>query len=135
MRPTAASHHHLGNTLIQLGRVPEAMTNFDAALKLNPKFVASANNLAWLLATNETVRDGARAVALLENLLQNRETRTPGNLDTLAAAYAEAGRFDEALKTATEAVRLAKAEGDARKSRSIQKRLSLYQQNKPFRDE
>ena len=134
LRPTAIAHHILGTTLIQLGRVPEAMTSFNAALKLNPRLVASANNLAWLLATNETVRDGARAVTLLENLLQKREARTPGNLDTLAAAYAESGRFDEAIKTATEAVRLAKAEGDVRKSRSIQKRLSLYQQSKPYRE-
>ncbi len=135
LRPSAIAHHHLGNTLIQLGRVPDAVASFDAALNINPGFMASANNLAWLLATHEAVRDGAKAVTLAEGLCQKSEAQTAGNLDTLAAAYAETGRFDEAIETAQEAIRLAKAEGDVQKSQRIQKRLALYQQGQPFREE
>ena len=81
LRPSALAHHHLGNTLIQLGRIPDAIASFDAALQLNPRLAASANNLAWLLATHESVRDGARAVIIAEAMCKNNESRTPGNLE------------------------------------------------------
>jgi tetratricopeptide (TPR) repeat protein len=136
LRPSALAHHHLGNALIELGSVPEAVAQYDAALKLDERFSPSANNLAWLLATsgNDAIRDGARAVELAERVCSAESERTAGNLDTLAASYAEAGRFKDAVKTAQEAIRWAKAEGDLMTSQRVQQRLALYQQDQPFRE-
>ncbi len=55
-------------------------------------------------------------------------------LDTLAAAYAEAGHFDEAVATARKAVELAAAAGQNTLAGQIEARLQLYRQQKPFRD-
>ncbi len=65
------------------------------------------NNYAWLLATSpdSAIRDGERAVSLMEELL-SRGRREGAWVDTLAAAYAEAGRFDEAVETQEEALTL-----------------------------
>jgi tetratricopeptide (TPR) repeat protein len=134
LRPSALAHHHKGNTLISLDRFSEAIASFEAALQLDSSLAASANNLAWILSTQDAVQDGPRAVELAEQLNSRPKARTAGNLDTLAAAYAAVGRFDEAVRSADEAVRLSKAEGDIGRARRIQKRLALYRQEKPFRE-
>jgi Tfp pilus assembly protein PilF/peroxiredoxin len=134
LRPTAVAYHHAGNALIQLGRLAEAVNHFEQALVEDPQFAASANNLAWLLATREMLRDGQRAVALAESLCQSPAGRTAGNLDTLAAAYAAASRFSAAVQTAEEASRLANLAGDRDKARRIEARLELYRQGRPFRE-
>ena len=58
--------------------------------------------MAWLLATSPeaSLRDGARAVELAQRAVRLTGGREPDALDTLAAAYAEAGRFAEAVETA-----------------------------------
>ena len=136
LRPTTAAHHNLGNALLRLQRTGDAIKQFDAALALNDKFLPSANNLAWLLSTStdDAVRDGARAVELSERVCATRGARSPSNLDTLAVAYAEVGRFDDAIKTAEEAIKLAKGAGDLKTSGSIQKHLTLFRQKKPYRE-
>jgi len=55
-------------------------------------------------------------------------------LDTLAAAYAEAGRFAEAIQTAEEAVRLAAEAGNGTLARQIRSHLELYKDGKPYRE-
>ncbi len=134
LRPSTLAHHNLGNALIGMGRIPDAIQQFDTALKLNEQFLPAANNLAWLLATNPdaTLRDGQRAVELSERVC--RSDRTTSNLETLAVAYAESGRFEDAIKTAQEAIRMSKAAGDLKTSGNIQKLLALFRQKKPFRD-
>ena len=134
LRPSAAAHHHLGNIRVAEGRHEDAVAHFEAVLELDPRFSAAANNLAWLFATRESVLAAARAVTIAEQLCQTTSARTAGNLDTLAAAYAAAGRFDEAIQAATEAIRTAKAAGDVGQSSRIQKRLQLYRRNQPFRE-
>jgi hypothetical protein len=55
-------------------------------------------------------------------------------LDTLAAAYAEAGRFGEAIKTASQAIDLATAAGDEKLAQIIRGRVVLYRQGVPYRE-
>jgi arylsulfatase A-like enzyme len=90
---------------------------------------------AWEFATSpsESVRDGARAVGLCEELLDAGVPRGADLLDTLAAAYAEAGRFDDAVKTADEAIALAQAGQRADLSEAIAGRATLYRSKQPFR--
>ena len=65
--------------------------------------MTAQNDLAWLLATcpDNSVRNGQKAVELAQQAVQLSNGRSPEILDTLAAAYAEAGRFHEAVETAT----------------------------------
>jgi len=136
LRPTALAYHHLGNAFIRLGNIAKAIEAFGAAVELDNQFVPSANNLAWLLATttDDSLRDGPRAVTIAEAICSNPSNQTAGNFDTLAAAYAEAGRFDDAVRTINQAIRIAKAAGDLARTGRMQKRLALYQQNQPYRD-
>ncbi len=90
---------------------------------------------AWEFATSplDGVRDGARAVELCEELLDAGIPRDADVLDTLAAAYAEAGRFDDAVKTAEEAVDRAKSGQRAELAGAIESRAALYREKRPFR--
>jgi spermidine synthase len=103
------------------------------ALRLEPTLPSARNNLAWLLATSPeaSLRDPAEALRLAEGLRD--ETREPGAnlLDTLAAAYAAAGRFDEAIRSAEQAATLAEAEGDLALAQTFRRRISDYQSRKP----
>jgi Flp pilus assembly protein TadD len=87
------------------GRIPEAIAELRTLLVLDPAWPPAANNLAWLLATCEdvTLRDGAEAVRLAE--IARRPTIS-STLGTLAAAYAQAGRFDDAVRAIDEAIAL-----------------------------
>src|SRR5438067_12465009 len=86
-----------------------AAAEFNRALQLAPDRVNALNSFAWLLATasDDSVRDGKRAVQLAERANALAGNNDPTILHTLAAAYAEAGRFDEALQTARRARKLA----------------------------
>ncbi|MCH7632891.1 MAG: tetratricopeptide repeat protein [Planctomycetes bacterium] len=100
----------LGQALTPLGRVAEAIDAYDKALQLNPEYIEVSNNLARIYATyrDEQFRDGEKAVALAEDICERTNYQSPIILDTLAAAYAEMGRFDEAVTTAKRAVEIAR---------------------------
>jgi tetratricopeptide (TPR) repeat protein len=105
-------------------------------LKQVPYSTGLTNGLAWILATspNETQRNGEEAVRLAESACQKTQRRHHAFLDTLAAAYAEVGRFDDAVKTVQEAIRLAE-EADAQEAAATyRQRLTLYQQEQPYRE-
>lgn len=128
------------------GKGAEAVKHYHAARRLNSASVdarnaaeknpAALNNLAWLLATGSdpAKRDGAEAVKLAEQACKLAENKAPGLLDTLAAAYAEAGRFEEAVKAAEQAAELARSNGNGMQAQKIETRLELYRQNKPYRE-
>jgi hypothetical protein len=94
------------------------------------------NNLAWRLATSPDakVRDGARAVQLAERACKLTSNKTTIYLGTLAATYAEAGRFDEAMATAQKACDLAAQHGETNLLQKNQKLLELYRQHQPYRE-
>ena len=104
------------------------------SLRMHPADVILLNDTAWLLATNPnaSIRNGAEAVELARRAIRLSSGREPAILDTLAAAYAEAGRFAEATQTAQQAIELAAAEGKRSLADKIRGRLDLYQAHKPY---
>lgn len=136
IRPDYAdAHFNLALALEQTGRVPEAAGHYAEAVRLNADLPVALNNLAWIRATsdNAQLRDSAEAVRLAERacLLTGRKQFPP--LDTLAAAYAAAGRFPEAVATAQEAVALARAAQLEDAAAQIESHLALYRAGKPYR--
>lgn len=95
------------------------------------------NTLAWELAVDPQaeLRDGLRAVKLMENLLEEPVNRTAQYLDTLAAAYAEAGRHADAVKAQLEAIgRIGALRVDAQTRGGFDARLALYRARQAYRE-
>jgi tetratricopeptide (TPR) repeat protein len=128
----ALLHAGVGEALRERGDIPKAAQHFTWALDLNPDNPAALNNLAWIRATHRRaeLRDGAQAVELAERCCELSGYQVGATLDTLAAAYAEAGRFDDAVRWQTKAIELAPAAGKA----ELKTRLELYRAGKPFRE-
>ena len=130
-----AADFNMANTLLQMGRVDEAIFHLQKVLTINPNDSEAQKNMAWVLATcpDPRFRDGTKAVALAERA---RQTRGQDSLveATLAAAYAEAGRFNEAVKTAEGALRSATDSGNFGLARGIREQIARYQSRQPYRD-
>jgi tetratricopeptide (TPR) repeat protein len=129
-------HFKLGALLQSQARSDRAIAEYKTALSLYPQS-AARKNLAWLLATSpdDKLRDGKEAVRLAESVLADVTTPTAPLLDTLAAAYAEAGEFDKATAAAQRAIDLATTAKDDSLRRQLQQRLELYRQHKAYREE
>jgi tetratricopeptide (TPR) repeat protein len=123
----------LGVVNQQQGRAREAIAAYREAVRRAPGLATAANNLAWLLATHPdpALRSPAEAVALAERALEASPRPDPALLDTLAAAYASAGRFAEASARAEEAARLA-AGAAPELSRAISERAALYRAGRAY---
>ena len=93
--------------LISLGEYEEAAGLLRSRLLRDPRDLRAVSNLARLLATcpDRNFRNGAEAVNLAELLCRRTDYRDPIALETLAAAYAEAGRFEDAARTSEKAAR------------------------------
>jgi protein O-mannosyl-transferase len=124
----------LGNALVKEGGMGEAMVHYQKALQINPHSAEAQNNLAWLLATapQASLRNGNQAVELAQQANQQAGGRNPIILRTLAAAYAEAGRFPEAVATAQHALQLAGAQTNTTQAGAIRSQLELYQAGTSF---
>ncbi len=129
----AAAHTNLGVCLERLGRRSLARDAYRQALAAAPVNALAGNNLAWLEATaaDPTLRNGEEAVAVAERLAA--ATPSAAVLDTLAAAYAEAGRFDDALTAARRARSLAAPSNQAL-AREIDARIAEYRAGRPHRE-
>ena len=129
-------HYNLGNTYLAIGKANEAMAEYQRALEIEPDDTDSLNNLAWILATwpDPPVRNGLKAVALAEraDVLTNRKNQIIAA--TLAAAYAETGRFPDAIQAAERALKIAAAESNEARATSIHEQLETYKAGKPYRD-
>jgi tetratricopeptide (TPR) repeat protein len=132
----AEAHYNLGNTYLQTGQAREAIEHYRRALELNPEDLEAQNNLAWLLATSPRpeIRDGPKAVELAERADSLTHGASPIVAATLAAAYAESGRFAEAVKTAQRAANLATARGQTERAAINLRQLALYESGSAFRD-
>ena len=131
---------NLGIALFKNGRVDEAIARFQKALEIspgNPKACFNLTHMAWVLATSPdpSVRNGVKAVALVEQVEQFTQGGNPLVLDALAAAYAETGRFPEAVATARRAQLLASGQHDSDLVNALQDQMGLYQAGAPFRDD
>jgi tetratricopeptide (TPR) repeat protein len=130
--PTA--HANLAEAYGALGRRRLAAKHFALAVEGEPNRPFLLNRLGWLLATSpeDDVRDGARAIVVGERAVRLTARQDPVSLDTLAAAYAEVGRFGEAVATVREALDLTARRGAA--DRELADRLSLYLEGRAFRE-
>jgi Tfp pilus assembly protein PilF len=122
--------------LQQHQQIREALAQYREALRLQPDSPEVLNNLGWLLATQRdpALRDGAEAVRLAERACALTGRSQPLLLGTLAAAYAEARRFDEAVRTGEEAARLAEAAGQTDLARKNQELVASYRAGKPYHE-
>jgi tetratricopeptide (TPR) repeat protein len=130
----AQAHNNLGNAFLQKENVTEAIAHFQQAIQLEPADPWLKNNLAWLLATGPQapLRDGKKAVELATQADELAGGDDPTTLHTLAAAFAEAGRFPEAVETAQRALHLAEAQSKTGLAGQLQSELKLYQAGTPF---
>jgi tetratricopeptide (TPR) repeat protein len=127
---------NLAGVLPHLGRAAEATALYEAALRISPESIEGLNNLAWLLAANASaeLRNGARAVELAERACQLTRFNQAALVGTLAAAYAEAGRFSDAVAMAEKACALATQEGKQALLEKNGELLELYRAGKPYHD-
>ena len=103
---------------------------------MQPENGNAQSNLAWVFATHpeESVRNGTRAVQLAEQALKLSRNKNPIIFRTLAAAYAESGRFSEAVDTAERGLKLATEQGNTALANEFPSYIHLYRAGKPFRD-
>ena len=132
----AAIHYNLALALGLEGNAAEAATHYAAALRLQADLLGALNNLAWIRAISEDarLRDGPEAVRLAQRACQLAGQRETNALRTLAAAYAEAGRFAEAVQTARQALELARQQNKLSLAESMRAGIRLYEARKPFRE-
>ena len=132
LAPTnATARIALGVALQGQGRCGDAVPHYRAAIAARPNAVESHNNLAWVLATcpDASARDGQAALAHAERAVA-LGGGNPAILDSLSAAYAELGNYDQATKWQRQAVERAPA---ALRS-ELRSRLALYEAKRPYRD-
>ena len=126
-------HNNLALALLSQDKVDQAMVHYQEAIRLNPNYPEALDGLARLLAMarNQKIRDGATAVQMAERANQLTGYRQPEMLDTLAAAYAEAGRFPEAIQASQKALDLAYSANMIELAKDIESRMRLYQAGRP----
>ncbi len=125
------AHYQLGLAFRCLGKSAAAIAQFQKVLELNPLHVTAQNDLAWILATcsDASLRDGPKAVELAQRAVKLSAGVAPQILDTLAAAYAETGRFPEAVATARRALDLSTAQNNKALTDDIQTQLKLFERH------
>jgi tetratricopeptide (TPR) repeat protein len=132
----AGAHCNLGIVFAEQGRSAEAAGHYREALRLKPDSPDVLNDLAWFLATcrDVRIRDGIQAVKYAEHACELTNYKQTVMVGTLAAAYAEAGRFDEAISTAEKACALASESGDRDLLKRNQELLVLYRAHRPYHE-
>jgi len=130
----ADAHNNLGIALKKQGKFSEALAHFTKAVQLRSDWPTAMGNLALLIATAPDIknRDANEAVRLAERACELTNYRDPTFLGTLAAAYASAGRFSDAVDSAKKAAALADRLNQPQIRDLIQYHLSFYTQSKPY---
>ena len=137
LQPTVQEYLDLASALSAAGPSDAAITQCREALRLQPDSPLALMNLAWIRASdpNDRIRNGPEAVILAERACELTEFRNPSFLGTLAAAYAEAGRFEDAIRAAEKAIDLARIAGNQKLAEKNQQLLEMYRAGKPFHEE
>lgn len=125
----------MGKALLRQGRSQAAVSEFTAALQLDKNHLQT---MVWLARTKAAdndpwARDGVGAIALAQRAVELTGSNDPFVLDTLAMAFAEAGRFHEAQQTLQRALDLHAQAGDTNTA-ALTERQRLYQSGKPYRE-
>lgn len=112
----------------------QAIQNYNKAIDLKPNRTTVLNNMAWLMAAIDevSIQDANRAIELAGRACELTGYKISKFLDTLAVAYAAAGRFEDAVKTANKAVDIAKAGNQTDLVNEIQRRIKLYEGGQPY---
>ena len=137
LEPTnATAHCQLAVVLNAQQQVDEAIAHYTEALRSAPDLAEALNNLAWIRAANTRadLRDGAEAVRLAERACRVTDYKEPMLVGTLAASYAEAGRFEEAVTAARQARDLALANGQKDLAQKNQQLIELFGARQPYRE-
>jgi tetratricopeptide (TPR) repeat protein len=115
------------------GQYDKAISDFNKAIEINPLDAEGYNNLAWLFATAKApgFRNGKKAVDLALKACELSDWRNAEYVDTLAAGYARAGDFDNAVKWQEKALGYPKLAGPS----EFQQRLNFYRERKPWPSE
>jgi len=124
----ADAHLAIANALLLADRAVDAIVHYRNALGLKPGWGVAANALARQLAAgaNPRVRDVPAAVKLAEQVCRATDHRVPELMDTLALAYAAAGRFDEAVDAERKAVALATDADRTAYAEELGSRLEMF---------
>jgi tetratricopeptide (TPR) repeat protein len=126
---------NLGKAYSQLGKYEPAIQNWTKAVELKPNNTDALNNLAWVLATidDDSAEDANRAIEYAERACELTGYKEAMFLDTLAAAYAAGGRFEDAVRTAQQAIDAAKEGGKEDLAGEIKNRMELYKTGQRYR--
>ncbi|MCU1384603.1 MAG: Tetratricopeptide 2 repeat protein [Acidobacteria bacterium] len=130
LRPdNVEAHANLGQLLSNRGRLPEAAAQFAAVLALNPDHVQALGGLAWIRATaaDASLRDPASAITLAVRADAAARHQDVTAIDALAAAYAAAGRYDQAVRVARQGLALALASDKTEVAAQFRLRVDMYQ--------
>ena len=125
----------LAATLMELNEYKAAIEEYYKVLQSRPDQIGVLNNVAYILATTEDtqLRNPNDAVKFAQKACVLTKYNSPEILDTLAIAYAAAGRFSEAVKTAEKAIKLAVATDKNDLAEKISTKLKSYKTNQPYR--
>jgi Flp pilus assembly protein TadD len=137
-QPTdAASRWNLANSYRGSGDYGSAVAQYRKMLRQQPGNPMAANNLAWILSTHRqpALRNGAEAVSIAEPLIKTTKGQDPNAWDTLAAAYAEVGRFADAEAAVEKAIQLATEREELAAAAAMKDRLRGYQSMRPHREQ
>lgn len=137
IRPrNADAENNLGLALWQSKQPAAAVSHYERSLAMSPHNFNAEGNLAWVLATSPdpSLRNGDRAIDLVKDVIDRAGHGNPILLRTLGAAYAETGRFPEAIETAQQALQMASAEQNVALVADLKLNIANYRQNLPLRD-
>ena len=134
LRPDTQTRLDLAGLAFQIGDPLAAAEQYRQVLRVQPDSVEALNNLAFFLATasDDKLRDGAEAVRLAQRALLQPPVKGMCVPGTLAAAYAEAGRFPDAVATAEKAIQEESASGDTRFAEMNRQLLEYYRARKAW---
>jgi tetratricopeptide (TPR) repeat protein len=129
------TQNNLGIILYQRGQLDQAIAHYQKALEINPLNAHAAANLAWVLATSpQTSILKAKAVQLAQQVNQATGGANPTVLQILAAAYAQTGRFFDALEAAQRSLQLATAQNNPALADALRAEINLYQKGIPYQN-
>ena len=126
----------LATTFLKTGQMASAVDQYHMILARDGDDLRALNDLAWLQATtdDDNLRDPQNAVVLAERACQISEYEMPEILDTLAAAYAAAGNFDQAVAVGQNALALSESAGNTELSEELKSSLELYMNDQPYHE-
>jgi protein O-mannosyl-transferase len=129
--------NNLALAISRKGRLPEAVAHWKRSLEIQPGNLNARCNLAWVLATapDASLRNGPEAVELVEQVAVGTGHANVTVLQILGAAYAQSGRFSDAINATQQALELAVRQGKSQLADSLRRSISSYETNQPLRDE